>query len=162
MTSLRAYLENQTLVDRSAGQGHKEEDETMQDQASSSGSYPSLEGAIRNQGNPDHLMVIRPVRRTVRVYIGDTLIAQTHNALRVMEMGKSLYDPALYIPVSDLVVDLDPVDKSTHCPLKGDASYLAMNGAEIAWTYDRPLEGAQMLEDHLAFWPDKVRIAEGD
>ena len=132
----------------------------MQDQASGSSNYPSLDGAIRNPGNPNHLMVVRPVRRTVRVYVGDTLIAETRNALRVMEMGKSLYDPAFYIPVSDVVVHLDPVDKSTHCPLKGDASYRAFNGSEIAWTYDRPLEGARQLEGHLAFWPDKVRISE--
>ena len=134
----------------------------MQDLAPGNNSFPHLEGAIRNPANPNHLMVIRPVRRTVRVYVGDTLIAQTQNALRVMEMGKSLYDPALYIPASDVVVTLEPVDKSTRCPLKGDASYVSFNGDEIAWTYDRPLEGSRQLEGHFAFWPDKVRITEGD
>jgi uncharacterized protein (DUF427 family) len=134
----------------------------MQDRASGDTSFPSLEGAIRNPANPNHLMVVRPVRRTVRVYVGDTLIAKTQNALRIMEMGKSLYDPALYIPASDVVVPLEPVDKSTHCPLKGDAGYLSFNGDEIAWTYDRPLENSRQLAGHFAFWPDKVRISEGD
>jgi uncharacterized protein (DUF427 family) len=134
----------------------------MQDRASGDTSFPSLEGAIRNPANPNHLMVVRPVRRTVRVYVGDTLIAKTQNALRIMEMGKSLYDPALYIPASDVVVPLEPVDKSTHCPLKGDAGYVSFNGDEIAWTYDRPLENSRQLAGHFAFWPDKVRISEGD
>lgn len=134
----------------------------MQDRAPGDNSFPHLEGAIRNPANPSHLMVIRPVRRTVRVHVGDTLIAKTQNALRVMEMGKSLYDPTLYIPASDVVVSLEPVDKSTRCPLKGDASYVSFNGDEIAWAYDRPLDISKQLAGHFAFWPDKVRITEGD
>ncbi len=124
--------------------------------------FPGLEGALRNPSNPDHLMVIRPIKRTVRVHIGDELIAETQNALRVMEMGKSLYDPAVYIPASDVMVTLKPIDKSTHCPLKGDASYVSFNGEEIAWTYDRPLDVSRQLAGHFAFWPDKVRTTEGD
>jgi uncharacterized protein (DUF427 family) len=134
----------------------------MQAPTSGNSNFPSLEGAIRNPANPNHLMVIRPVKRTVRIHVGDTLIAQTQNALRVMEMGKSLYDPAVYIPASDVVAALEPVKKSTHCPLKGDASYVTFNGDEIAWTYDRPFEISKQLAGHFAFWPDKVRITEGD
>ena len=124
--------------------------------------FPKLEGAIRSPSNPNHLMVIRPVKRTVQVYVGDTLIAQTQNALRVMEMGKSLYDPAIYVPASDVVVTLEPIEKTTHCPLKGDASYVIFNGDEIAWTYDRPLDVSKQLAAHFGFWPDKVRISEGE
>jgi uncharacterized protein (DUF427 family) len=133
----------------------------MQGSESGDVNRPSLEGAIRNPNNPNHLMVIRRVRRTVSVHVGDTLIAQTQHALRVMEMGKSLYDPTIYIPAADIIASLEPVDKSTHCPLKGDASYVSFNGNEIAWTYDRPLEGSRQLAGHFAFWPDKVRITEG-
>ncbi|MDF1609583.1 DUF427 domain-containing protein [Hoeflea sp. YIM 152468] len=121
-----------------------------------------LEGAIRNPANPDHLMVIKPVKRMVRIFGDGVLIAQTRNALRVLELGKSLYDPAIYVPASDIVAALAPLDKTSHCPLKGDASYLAYNGAEIAWSYDRPLDGAEQLAGHIAFWPDKVQITEGD
>jgi uncharacterized protein (DUF427 family) len=124
--------------------------------------FPNLEGALRNPANPNHLMVVRPIKRTVRVYVGDTLIAETQSALRVMEMGKSLYDPAIYVPASDVVVSLEPVDKSTHCPLKGDADYVSFDGDEIAWAYNRPLETSTQLAQHFAFWPDKVRVSEGD
>jgi len=134
----------------------------MQPSDAANTNFPMLEGAIRNPDNPNHLMVVRPVRRTVRIYVDGTLIAQTQNALRVMEMGKSPYDPALYIPASDIIATLDPLDKTTHCPLKGDASYVTLNGNEIAWTYDRPLEISRQLAGHYAFWPDKVKITEGD
>ena len=124
--------------------------------------FPRLEGAIRNRSNPNHLMVIRPVKRTVRVYAGGDLIAETKNALRVMEMGKTLYDPAIYIPAEDITADFTALDKTSHCPIKGDASYVALDNDEIAWTYDRPLDGSEQLDGLFAFWPDKVRIAEGD
>lgn len=124
--------------------------------------FPKLDGALRSPSNPNHLMVVRPIKRTVRVHVGDSLIARTQNALRVMEMGKSLYDPAIYVPASDVVVTLEPIDKSTHCPLKGDASYVSLAGEEVAWTYDRPLDVSKQLAGHFAFWPDKVRITEGD
>ena len=130
----------------------------MQGSESGDASVPSLEGAIRNPNNPNHLMVIRRVRRAVSVHVGDTLIAQTHDALRVLEMGKSLYDPAIYIPASDIIPSLEPVDKSTHCPLKGDASYVSFNGNEIAWTYDRPFEWSGQLRGHVAFDAGKVTI----
>ena len=134
----------------------------MQASGSADSNFPALGGALRSPSNPNHLMVIRPIKRTVRVYVGDTLIAQTQSALRVMEMGKSLYDPAIYVPASDVVVTLEPVDKTTHCPLKGDASYVTYNGDEIAWTYDRPLDVSRQLAGHYAFWPDKIKITEGD
>lgn len=134
----------------------------MQTSGSADSNFPSLQGAIRNPANPNHLMVIRPIKRTVRVYVDGSLIAQTQNAIRVMEMGKSLYDPAIYIPSADIIATLEPVDKTTHCPLKGDASYAALNGNEIAWTYDRSFDISEQLAGHFAFWPDKVKITEGD
>jgi uncharacterized protein (DUF427 family) len=134
----------------------------MHTSGSANSNVPLLEGALRNPANPNHLMVIRPIKRTVRVYVGDALVAETKNALRVMEMGKSLYDPTIYIPATDILVTLKPLDKTSHCPLKGDASYVALNDEEIAWSYDRPLVVSKQLAGHFAFWPDKVRITEGD
>jgi len=136
--------------------------QTMPSSDAANTNFPSLEGAIRNRSNPNHLMVIRPVKRTVRVYAGGDLIAETKGALRVMEMGKTLYDPAIYLPAEDITADFTALDKTSHCPLKGDASYVALDGDEIAWTYDLPLDGAEQLDGHFAFWPDKVMIAEGD
>lgn len=123
---------------------------------------PAFAEAIRNPENPDHLMVIKPVSRRIRILAGDTLLADTTSAIRVMEVGRSVYDPVIYVPEADIRADLEPVDKSTHCPIKGDASYRSHSGEEIAWTYDNPLDMAASLAGHYAFWPSKVRIIEGE
>ncbi|MEP3048063.1 MAG: DUF427 domain-containing protein [Roseibium sp.] len=118
--------------------------------------------AIRNPANPNHLMIIKNVPRRIRVYAGDSLLANTKNALRVMEVGKSVYDPVIYIPETDLAVGFHPVEKSTFCPIKGDASYISLDGEEIGWTYKSPLDMSAKLANHYAFWPGKVRVVEGD
>ncbi|MES0812121.1 DUF427 domain-containing protein [Roseibium sp. SCPC15] len=122
----------------------------------------AFETAIRNPDNPDHLMVIKDVPRRVRIYAGDTLLADSVNALRVIEIGKAVYDPVIYVPQSDLVAEFTPVDKSTFCPIKGDASYVARDGDEIAWVYKSPISMASRLASHFAFWPAKVRLVEGE
>ena len=106
-------------------------------------------------------MRIKPVAATVRIRRGDTLLAETTDALRVLETGRDVYDPVIYVPERDVTGMLEPVgDKATHCPLKGDCSYFALDGLEIAWTYDRPLDIADALYGHVAFYPDKVTIEE--
>ncbi|GAA0776065.1 DUF427 domain-containing protein [Roseibium denhamense] len=120
-----------------------------------------FENAIRNPGDPGHLMVIKPVKRRVRIYTGDVLIADTTAALRVMEIGRSVYDPVIYVPEQDVLVALGNIEKSTHCPIKGDASYVSLGTVEIGWTYKNPIPTSEILAGHLAFWPDKVRLVEG-
>ena len=54
-----------------------------------------------------------------------------------------------------------------HCPLKGDASYLSLKGADglveiesIAWTYETPPDFAADLKGRVAFYTDKVTLEE--
>ena len=122
---------------------------------------PAFDAAARNPDNPNHLMVIKPVKQRVQVHAGDVLVADSTSALRVMEIGRSVYDPVFYIPASDIVADLTALDKSTHCPIKGDATYRSLNGIEIGWLYEHPIPMASELANHLAFWPDKVRFTIG-
>ena len=117
--------------------------------------------AIRNPNAPEHLMIIKPVANRVRAYFGDELIADTKNAVRVIEIGKSVYDPVIYFPIGDLILNLDAGTKTTHCPLKGDASYLFFNDQEIAWTY-KTLDFANCLTGRVAFWANRIRIVEGE
>jgi len=123
---------------------------------------PAFDNAIRNPANDAHFMVIKDVSRRIRVYRGDTLIADTRSALRVIEFGKSVYDPVVYVPAADLKVTFQTVEKSTHCPIKGDAGYVSLAEEEIGWIYRDPIDFARRLTGHYAFWPDKVRIVEGD
>ncbi|WP_420413561.1 DUF427 domain-containing protein [Roseibium sp.] len=121
----------------------------------------AFEDAIRNPANPAHLMVIKPVTRRIRIFAGDVLLADTKNALRVLEVGRSVYDPVIYVPEADLMCDFDSLEKSTHCPIKGDATYITLEGEELGWVYTSPIETSQKLANHYAFWPNKVRLIEG-
>ncbi|WP_306117891.1 MULTISPECIES: DUF427 domain-containing protein [unclassified Roseitalea] len=120
-----------------------------------------VDTTIRNPDTDAHFARIKPVGRRVRVHHRGRMLADSTDAIRVQESGHDIYDPVIYIPRSDATTSLDAVaGKSTHCPLKGDASYFGFEGEEIAWTYDRPLEGSQVLKGYLAFDPEKVTIEE--
>ena len=119
-----------------------------------------VDGAIRNPANPNHFMVVQRVGRRLQIHIDGVRIAETNTALRVIEIGHHAYEPRLYIPVGDVTAELTKSDKTTHCPLKGDASYYALNGTEVGWRYD-PFDFAKILEGHLSFFGDNLTITEG-
>jgi uncharacterized protein (DUF427 family) len=123
---------------------------------------PALDAAIRNPDNPAHLMVIKDVPRRIRIYQGASILADTQHALRVLEIGKSFYDPVIYVPEADLKTHLGYVDKSTFCPIKGEATYVSHDGEEIGWVYKTPVPMAAKLAGYYAFWPAKVRLVEGE
>lgn len=116
---------------------------------------------VRNPDNEAHFMHVKPIRQRVKVRRGGKILAESAAALRIMETGREPYDPVVYIPRADIADALQPVSgKSTHCPLKGDASYFSLDGEEIAWTYDRPLEGSKLIKDYVAFYSNKVTVEE--
>ena len=121
-----------------------------------------IEGAIHNPSNPRHFMQLDPVGQTVRIRFGDLLVAETEGAVRMLEMGKCAYAPQYYIPREDISVALTRTDKSTHCPLKGDASYFTIDGAdgaqEIGWAYETPFDFAAQLAGYIAFDLRRVSI----
>ena len=53
---------------------------------------------------------------------------------------------------------------TTHCPWKGDASYLSVEVdgevvEDAAWYYPAPKEAAANIKDHVAFYGNKVEVA---
>ncbi|MFV2092674.1 MAG: DUF427 domain-containing protein [Hyphomicrobiales bacterium] len=119
-----------------------------------------IKGAIRNPANPNHFMVVLPVDRRVQIHIGGVQVVDTASALRVIEIGKHAYQPRLYIPAADVTAELSRTGKTTHCPLKGEAAYYALDGAEVAWRYDT-FDFAAILEGHLSFMAEGLSITEG-
>lgn len=117
---------------------------------------------IHRVDEPRHFMRLKPVPRRIRILKEGQVLADTEAALRLTEVGRDVYDPVFYIPKADVQVDLISITgKSTHCPLKGDASYFAHKGDEpIAWTYDRPLATTAVLKGLIAFYPDQVVVEE--
>jgi uncharacterized protein (DUF427 family) len=118
---------------------------------------------IHNPAEPRHYMRLKPVAGRVRILAAGRALAESSRAMRMLEVGKDLYDPVIYVPRDDVLAPLAAVpDRSTHCPLKGDASYFRLEGDDdpIAWTYDRPLPFASMLDGLVAFYPDRVVVEE--
>ncbi len=123
---------------------------------------------IHNPKEPRHFMRIKPAGRRVRVLHGDRVLADSGNALRVIEAGRDIYDPVLYLPRADVQASLAPAAKDrTFCPIKGHASYFdlvsgdgAVEQAEIAWSYEDTVDGAEQLKDHIAFYGTQVVIEE--
>lgn len=122
---------------------------------------------IHNPAEVRHFMRIKPAGKRVRVYRNGALIAETDAALRLLEVGKDIYDPVYYLPQSALKAPFAKAEKTTHCPLKGDASYLSLVddagqvvAPELAWTYDAPFDFADQLTGYVAFWSDRVTFEE--
>ena len=112
---------------------------------------------------PDHPITIERNPNRVQVRAGDTLLADTTNALTLREAN---YPPVQYIPRAD--VDAAQLARSTHatyCPYKGDAAYfdivaLGEQGKNAAWTYEQPYPAVAEIAEHLAFYPNIVSVTE--
>ncbi len=82
----------------------------------------------------------------------------------VKEVGRDLYDHVTYLPRAGVNMEaLVPIDKTTHCPLKGDTEYfdVVVDGervAEAAWSYVETIEVAAELNGRIAFDASKVTI----
>jgi len=122
---------------------------------------------IHNPKEPRHFMRIKPGKGRVRILREGRLLAESETALRLLEVGRDLYDPVLYLPRDDVVAKLAGADKRTHCPLKGDARYYDLCGdndnveaVEIAWSYEETFDFATELRDLIAFDAKQVVIEE--
>lgn len=117
--------------------------------------------AIRNPAEPEHCMLVQRIERRVTVSLGGTLLACSDGAVYVIEFGRGLYPPVIYLPSTEVRVSLARAERTTHCPLKGDASYFDLvdgsaRVADIAWAYEEPFAFAAVLRPLLAFDPARA------
>ena len=124
-------------------------------------------GAAHNPAEPRHFMRIKPIERRVRILRDGAVLAESTAAMRLMEVGKDIYDPVIYFPRRDVSDALKPNDHSTHCPLKGDAAYFDLCGEDgsvlaerIAWSYETPFDFAAELTGLVAFYGNAVTVEE--
>jgi uncharacterized protein (DUF427 family) len=102
---------------------------------------------------------LEPTSRRIRVVFGGITIADSTRALRVLETS---HPPTYYVPLDDVVqAHLVPVDGSTYCEWKGDASYFDVVAGEqrarrAAWTYRRPAKPYLSLRNHVAFYAEPM------
>src|SRR3954465_15749685 len=108
---------------------------------------------------PKHRLLFEPHPRRIRAMLGDRTILDT---VRGHLLHETNILPVLYAPISDLDADaLEPSDKHTHCPFKGDASYWSPRAGDrfskdAVWTYREPLEASSWLEGFAALYWDRV------
>jgi uncharacterized protein (DUF427 family) len=108
---------------------------------------------------PGRALYIEPCEKWIRVKVGGETIADTRNALLLSESG---LQPVYYFPAGDVRADvLEPSDRHTHCPKKGEASYHTIRVGDTvvdagAWYYPEPIEGAEPLEGMIAFYWDRM------
>ena len=100
----------------------------------------------------------RSPRRIRAVFAGETIVDSPSPSL----LHEQNLLPVYYFPRDDVRMDLlEPTERSTHCPFKGDASYWSVRVGEqvaenAAWGYPSPIEGAPPLSGYLAFYWDRM------
>jgi len=112
---------------------------------------------------PDHPITIEKNPKRVVISVGGQVLADTSNALILRE---AKYPAVQYIPRAD--VDMAKLTRTTHttyCPFKGDSSYYSLPGSEerginAVWTYEEPFTSVEAIKGYLAFYADRVEIAE--
>lgn len=108
---------------------------------------------FRREG-PERTLYWEPFPKRVRAELGGEVVADSRGVMALHETGHLL---VFYFPLEDVAAELlEATARSTHCPLKGDASYWTVRaGGSIAenaaWAYEDPIESAAFLKGYISF-----------
>ncbi len=109
-------------------------------------------------------IMIRKAEGTWVVRSGGAVLGESTNALELIEGDLA---PVIYFPRADIAMAfLDQTDKTSHCPLKGDATYYSIvNKSSVAqdaaWSYETPRDEVAEIKGHLAFAvQDSVKVEQ--
>ncbi len=104
---------------------------------------------------PGRSVYVEPTPKRIRVVLEGETIADSTHALMLSESG---LQPGYYFPPDDVRSDvLEPSDRHTRCPKKGEASYYTLRVGDrveeaAAWYYPDPLEAVAAIKDHVGFY----------
>lgn len=97
-----------------------------------------------------------PAAGRVRVLLDDVVLAESDRALVLHERA---HRDRYYLPREDVTAPIEPHDKRTTCPFKGDASHLTVGGHEaIAWTYLDPKPDVAQIAGLVAFYDERLKL----
>lgn len=108
-----------------------------------------------------HRLALRDEPRQVEVSIDGVMLASSARTVVLEETG---LPPRHYFPRADVHMGLArPTDTSTHCPFKGQASYLTFTASDrehrdLAWSYEAPIDGMARIRGHVCFFDERVDI----
>lgn len=105
-----------------------------------------------------------PDDRLVEVFHGETPIARSRRAIRVLETASP---PSYYLPPEDVKRSLFvPVRQASFCEWKGAASYWALADDPqnaVGWTYEQPSRRFRDIAGWFAFYPARLRcLVDGE
>jgi uncharacterized protein (DUF427 family) len=116
--------------------------------------------------NPGHTITITPSDVHVEIRVDGEKVAESDHPVLLEETG---LPTRYYLRREDLRMELfRPTSFTTHCPFKGDASYLTLQLGDavhdgIVWTYENPIPGAEAIAGLLCFYNDRVELTvDGD
>jgi uncharacterized protein (DUF427 family) len=92
--------------------------------------------------------------QTYQVFFNQEPILESNQAIELNEhYGGKDFDTVIYFPESDIsTLRRLKTDRTTHCPIKGDASYWNYRDAENGiWSYQEPLTQVSQIKKHFAF-----------
>jgi uncharacterized protein (DUF427 family) len=119
--------------------------------------YDEDEPVIAHPRDPFHAMEILPTSRVVRVEVDGDVLAESRRARLLFE--GTLLPVRAYIPRADVRAELRPSARKSQCAYKGNARYWSVEGHEdIAWTYEEPLRGAELITGLVAFFNERVDL----
>src|SRR5262245_38423145 len=111
--------------------------------------------------HPDYRIDLVPCEARVRVWHGDTLLAESDRCVRLLEQH---HVERLYVPKDDVRWEhFEPTEHHTVCPFKGEADYWTLTAIDppeenVLWAYHQPLDEVGDIKGHVAFYQDRVRI----
>jgi uncharacterized protein (DUF427 family) len=112
--------------------------------------------------DPYHRIDVRESDRLVEVALAGQLLASTRRAFALFE---SNLPARWYMPLEDVVAELEPSEKTTYCPYKGQASYYSPRladgtlGEDLVWYYPDPLMDAARIKGLVCFFNERVDLA---
>ena len=98
----------------------------------------------------------------VRIELGGSLVADTTDAVRVLETS---HPPVYYLPPEAFLVPVNPAEGLSMCEFKGMAHYLTIAAGDrvavrSAWTYPQPWPGYEELAGRIAVYPSRMDRCE--
>ncbi|MBD8011822.1 DUF427 domain-containing protein [Microbacterium sp. Re1] len=102
---------------------------------------------------------VEPVSQRITIRLGGVLIADTVDAVRVLETS---HPPVYYLPADSFLEGaLVPTEGSSFCEFKGGAAYFDVHGgsrivSRAAWTYPQPARGFESLRGRVAVYAGEM------
>ena len=120
--------------------------------------------AIHNRADPRHYMTIKTSQKFWLAKIEEHVLAKSHTAIELKEVGLDIYPPVIYFPSKDVMTThLKKNKKNTFCPLKGSTYYLDFFSnqtkiSDVAWVYEITITEASKIQNMFAFDTSKVSL----